>query len=161
MRSRKTELLHPLTTRNRLSFFFFPIVCLVGTSVRLGVRASRHGNLLHGRVDGTLDLLGLLLVVYDQGVEVAAAAHLELGRIRVLLDLHAPCVLAGADGEELLQRLDLTGHDETCLCVVVVVQLCCFRVRAAVYFGAFACVCVCVCGREKVSFAQCGKKGST
>ena len=37
---------------------------------------------------GLLQLLGLLLVCDDQGVQVPAAAHLELDIVLVLLDLY-------------------------------------------------------------------------
>lgn len=37
---------------------------------------------------GLLELLGLLLVCDDQGVQVPAAAHLELYIVLVLLDLY-------------------------------------------------------------------------
>lgn len=83
---------------------------LLGTSGRLGVAASGDQHLLHRGVDGLLDLVGLLLVGNHQSVKVLAAADLELGQASVLLHLDAASVLAGADGEKLLQVLDLAGH---------------------------------------------------
>ncbi|EPY37936.1 large subunit ribosomal protein L38e [Angomonas deanei] len=71
-----------------------------GTGVGRGVATGRNGDLLHGGVNTLLNLIRLPLVVDDEGVEVAAAAHLELGVLGVLLDLHAAGILAGADGRE-------------------------------------------------------------
>lgn len=61
-------------------------------------------------VCGVLDLVGLLLVLDDEGVQVAAAPDLELRLGRVLLHLDVAGILAAAHGEELLQVLDLTRH---------------------------------------------------
>ena len=72
--------------------------------------AGSDQHLLHVLVNGLLDLAGLLLVSDHQGVQVLAAADLELGDLLVLLHLDAAGVLAGADGEELLQVLDFTRH---------------------------------------------------
>lgn len=72
--------------------------------------AGSDQNLLHVVVDGLLDLAGLLLVSDHQGVQVLAAADLELGDLVVLLHLDAAGILAGADGEELLQVLDFARH---------------------------------------------------
>ena len=68
--------------------------------------------------DGLADLEGLLAIGDDEGVEELAAADLELGELAlgagldVGLDLDVAGILAGADGEELLKVLDLTGHVE-------------------------------------------------
>ena len=73
-------------------------------------------NLLELGGDGLTDLEGLLAIGDDEGVEELAAADLELGELAlgadldVGLDLDVAGVLAGADGEELLKVLDLTGH---------------------------------------------------
>lgn len=54
-----------------------------------------------------LELLGLLLVGNDQGVEVARAAHLELGVLGVLLDLDRLGVLPARLQQEVLDLHDL------------------------------------------------------
>ena len=80
--------------------------------------ASGDLNLLELGGDGLLDLLGLLGIGDDEGVEELAAADLELSELalgaelHVALDLNVAGVLAGADGEEFLKVLDLTGHGE-------------------------------------------------
>ena len=84
--------------------------CLGGGGLLLLVGALGHQDLLDGGVDGLLQLLGLLLVVQDKGVQELGAADLELGGILVLLDLDVAGVLAGGDVQELLEVLDLLGH---------------------------------------------------
>ena len=50
-----------------------------------------------------LELLGLLLVLDDEGVEEAGAPDLELGAVRVLLDFHALGVFPARLHQEVLQ----------------------------------------------------------
>jgi hypothetical protein len=83
---------------------------LLGDGVLLSVAAGSHEHLLHGGVNGLLDLVSLLLVGNDEGVQELAAADLELSHGGVLLHLDAAGVLAGANGEELLKVLNLTRH---------------------------------------------------
>merc|ERR1719469_927140 len=66
--------------------------------------------LLEGRWQGLLQLLSLVLVVHDQGVEEPAAANLELGLSAVLLYLHVAGILAPGDLEELPDLGDLPRH---------------------------------------------------
>lgn len=78
--------------------------------------ASGHLNLLELGGDGLLDLGGLLGIGDDEGVQELAATDLELGELALGAELHVALnldvagILAGADGEELLKVLDLTGH---------------------------------------------------
>ena len=61
------------------------------------------------RGQGLLELVSLVGVSHAQGVEVAAAADLELGDITSLLDLNRPSVLPASGKEELLDFLNLLG----------------------------------------------------
>ena len=56
-----------------------------------------------------LELVGLVGVGNAQGVEVAAAADLELGHLAALLDLHGGGILPPGGEEELLNLLNLLG----------------------------------------------------
>jgi hypothetical protein len=56
-----------------------------------------------------LELLGLVGVSHAQGVQVLAAADLELSLAPSLLDLHRPRILPARGQEELLDLLNLLG----------------------------------------------------
>lgn len=68
--------------------------------------------LLRTRGQRLLKLVGLVGVSHAEGVEVAAAADLELGHITSLLDLNRPGVLPAGGKEELLDLLNLLGLQE-------------------------------------------------
>ena len=59
------------------------------------------------RRQALLELVGLVGVGDAERVQVAAAAHLELGHARRLLDLDRPRVLAARGDQELLDLVDL------------------------------------------------------
>jgi hypothetical protein len=72
---------------------------------------TTRSNLLNleARGKGLLELISLVGVSNAKGVEVAAAADLELGDITSLLDLDGSSVLAASRKEELLDFLNLLG----------------------------------------------------
>ena len=57
-----------------------------------------------------LQLLGLLLVFDDEGVEESGASNLEFGALRVLLDLDTLGILSPGLQEEILDFFDFTRH---------------------------------------------------
>ncbi len=84
-------------------------------------KRSRAGEALRVRLDilhlkvggkGLTELVGLLVVLEDQGVKVARAANLELGGLLlgVLLDADLLGVLPASNNEELLDVSDLLRH---------------------------------------------------
>lgn len=72
---------------------------------------TTRSNLLNLKTRGErlLELISLVGVSNAKGIEVAAAADLELGDITSLLDLDGSSVLAASRKEELLNFLDLLG----------------------------------------------------
>jgi hypothetical protein len=64
---------------------------------------------LEARGKRLLELVSLVGVSNAKGVEIAAAADLELGNITSLLDLDGSSVLAASRKEELLDFLNLLG----------------------------------------------------
>lgn len=69
-------------------------------------------ELLHSQTwgQGLLQLLGLLLVCDDEGVQVPAATHLELDIILVLLDLYGLGILPPCCKKEIFYFFDFSWH---------------------------------------------------
>lgn len=59
---------------------------------------------------GLFELLSLLLVCDDQGVQVSAAAHLEFNIVLVLLDLYGLGILPPGGQQEIFDFFDLARH---------------------------------------------------
>jgi len=74
--------------------------------------------------EGLPELVGLLLVVDDESVEVATAAHLELDAVLVLLYLHRFGIGSPGSQEEILDLHDLLRHFQASCCRIFKYKQC-------------------------------------
>jgi len=98
----------------------FSRASLAKTEFECSVESLQNSSLqvLHLKTgwEGLPELVGLLLVVDDESVEVATAAHLELDAVLVLLYLHRFGIGSPGSQEEILDLHDLLRHFQASCC---------------------------------------------